>query len=264
MKASGLFTAIAAAMATLCLVPASYAANGCAVKSGPATAALVELYTSEGCSSCPAADRQLNGLRRALDPAAVVVPLALHVTYWDQIGWKDVFAQKAFDARQAWLLESALHKVAYTPQFFVNGSELRDWRADLPAAVRRTNAVPAALTITLKTAAADAGSLLLEATVNAPDQRTAGALYVVLSESALVSQVLRGENRGAMLRHDATARLWLGPFALAGGSAHLRQQVALPTGWRRELLQAAAFVQGPDARILQAVSTAQCQTIASL
>src|SRR4051812_48677444 len=114
MNALRLLTAIA----TFCLMPASYAANGCDVKSGPATAALIELYTSEGCSSCPPADRQLNGLVRELAAGAVFVPLALHVTYWDRIGWKDVFAQKAFDARQAQLLASGLRKVAYTPQFF--------------------------------------------------------------------------------------------------------------------------------------------------
>ena len=264
MKASRLPTAIATAIATCCVMPASYAANSCAVKSGPATAALVELYTSEGCSSCPPADRQLNRLPRTLDRGAVVVPLALHVTYWDRIGWKDVFAQKGFDARQAQLLASARHKFAYTPQFFVNGRELRDWSDNLPAAVRRTNAILAPLTITLKTSATDAGALLLEAAVSAPGQRTAGDLYVALSESALVSKVLSGENQGATLRHDATARLWLGPFALTGGSAHMRQQVALPAGWQRERLQAVAFVQAPDARILQAVITAQCQRVASL
>ena len=260
MHAPRLLTAIT----TFCLMPASYAANACAVKSGPATAALVELYTSEGCSSCPPADRHLNGLRRTLNPHAALVPLALHVTYWDRIGWKDLFAQKAFDFRQTQLLESGRRKVAYTPQFFVNGRELRDWSADLPAAVRRTNAIPAPLTITLTTSAPNAGTLLLEAAVNAPDQRTTGALYVALSESALVSKVLSGENQGATLRHNATARLWLGPYALAGGRAQMRQSVALPSGWQREQLHAVAFVQAPDASILQAVSTAQCQTPASL
>ncbi|MBC7685173.1 MAG: DUF1223 domain-containing protein [Bdellovibrionales bacterium] len=259
MKATNLLVT-----AGFCVSSASYAANGCDVKSGAATAALVELYTSEGCSSCPPADRALGQLRRMLAPDAVAVPLALHVTYWDRIGWKDVFAQKTFDARQAQLLDSGRRKVAYTPQFFVNGSELRDWSGDLPAAVRRTNAIPAPLTITLKTSFAGGGTLLLEAAVSARDPRTSGQLYVALSESALVSTVLRGENQGLTLRHDDTARLWLGPFSLERGSALMRQQVLLPAGWQRERLQALAFVQAPDARILQAVSTAQCQSLAGL
>lgn len=247
---------------SLCAASASYANSGCEVKSGPATAALVELYTSEGCSSCPPADRQLSNLRRQLGADAVVVPLALHVSYWDRIGWKDVFAQTIFDARQGQLLEKRRHQIAYTPQFFVNGDEVRDWRAALPAEIRRVNARPAPLTISLKStpgkAPAAGATLLLEAEVAAADPRTGGALYLALSESGLVSQVLRGENSGATLRHDDTVRLWMGPFPLAQGKARVRQSISLPAAWRSERVQAVAFVQGADARILQAVSTAQC------
>lgn len=250
------------------LVPAApHAGGACEVRSGAATAALVELYTSEGCSSCPPADRQLSALRRQLDANAVVVPLALHVTYWDRIGWKDVFAQKTFDERQRQLLEGRRHKIVYTPQFFVNGDELRDWGARLPAAIRRINAVPAPLAIRLKstsgTAPSKAGggpTLLLEADVSATDARTAGALYMAIAESGLVSDVARGENRGAMLRHDHTARLWLGPFPLAHGKARVHQVVSLPAAWNSERVHAVAFVQGAaDGRILQAVSTGECQ-----
>lgn len=251
--------------ASLCAASAAYA-GGCEVKSGPATAALVELYTSEGCSSCPPADRQLSNLRRQLDANAVVVPLALHVSYWDRIGWKDVFAQKIFDARQSELLEKRRNKIVYTPQFFVNGNELRDWAAALPAEIRRTNAKSAPLTITLRSTPANAApapaasaTLLLEADVSAADARTAGALYLAISESGLVSHVLRGENGGATLTHDDTVRLWLGPFQLVQGKIRVRQEVSLPAAWRSERVQAVAFVQSTDdARILQAVSTAQC------
>ena len=155
--------------------------------------------------------------------------------------------------------------MAYTPQFFVNGSELRDWSAGLSDTIRRVNATAAPLTITLKTSTlktstAAAGTVLIEADARAPDPGTVGALYVALSETALSSQVLRGENQGATLKHDHTARLWLGPFTLTQGVGAMREQVMLPASWRRDQLQAVAFVQGPDARILQAVSTAQCAT----
>jgi hypothetical protein len=247
-------------IAVLCsLTAAAYAGQACEVRSGSATAALVELYTSEGCSSCPPADRALSDLRRKAGPGAVLVPLALHVSYWNQIGWVDAFSQKGFDARQTLLLEQANRRVAYTPQFFVNGSELRDWNAALPAAIRKINAIPAPLTITLKATPSGESKLLLEASANAPDARTAGALYVAVSESALATQVLRGENAGARLQHDDTVRVLLGPLALAQGKARLSQELTLPAGWRREHLQAVAFVQqanGPA--ILQAASTAQC------
>ena len=235
----------------------------CEVKSGARTAALVELYSSEGCSSCPPADLRLNALRQDMgagaDAASLVVPLALHVTYWDQIGWKDPLAQAQFDARQAELLRHQRRHTAYTPQFFVGGMELRDWEAQLPAAIGRINATRAPVEIGLSATPGPGGKLLLEADASAPDAQTGGQLYVAVSESAIVSTVLRGENRGATLRHDAAVRLWLGPVALAQGRARLRREVKLPASWRPEQLQVVAFVQRADSSaILQAVSTASC------
>lgn len=241
-----------------CLTLPSHASNVCKVKSGAATAALVELYTSEGCSSCPPADLQLRQLRQVLDADAVVVPLALHVSYWDRIGWKDVFAQPLFDTRQTALLSGRASRIVYTPQFFVNGEELRSWRNDLPATVRRVNARPAPLTITLTSAPNASDSVALEADVVATDPHLDGALYLAVSESGLVSQVTRGENSGATLRHDDTVRKWFGPIALKEGRAQLRQQITLPQDWHRENLHAVAFVQNQGG-VLQAISTAQCQ-----
>ncbi|HWT70620.1 MAG TPA: DUF1223 domain-containing protein [Oxalicibacterium sp.] len=248
----------------LCTTVPSYAGNVCEVKSGPATAALVELYTSEGCSSCPPADRQLSRLNE-LAPGAAIVPLSLHVTYWDQIGWKDVFAQPRFDDRQSALLAGKPNHVVYTPQFFVSGAELRSRRDNLPNAVRQINARPAPVAITLKTAAIDNGKAALDVDVQSNKAPVAGDLYVALSENDLTSHVLRGENSGATLHHDNTVRLWLGPVALANGSAHLHQEVSLPAAWKRQHLQAVAFVQEPNqGRVLQALSTAQCASTRSL
>lgn len=239
----------------------SYAGNACEVKSGSATAALVELYTSEGCSSCPPADRQLSELKNGLGKDAAVVPLSMHVTYWDDIGWKDVFAQKTFDQRQSDLVAARHSRVVYTPQFFVNGNELRAWRGNLPEVIRRTNAVPAPVAITLKTTPNASGSVTLDAAVNAKDGAAVdGDLYVAISENGLVSNVLRGENRGATLHHDGTVRQWYGPIRLSQGRAQFHREVTLPANWRRDRLQAVAFVQAPnEGSVLQAVSTAQCQ-----
>ncbi|WP_425254481.1 DUF1223 domain-containing protein [Janthinobacterium sp. NFX145] len=235
------------------------AGQRCAVQSGPQTAALVELYSSEGCSSCPPADQRLSALRKEAGAASLIVPLALHVTYWDQIGWTDPLAQAQFDARQAELLRHQPRHVAYTPQFFVGGTELRSWDTQLPAAIRRINATAAPVKIDLSATPGPGGKLLLEAHASAPDAQTGGQLYVAISESAIVSKVLRGENRGATLQHDAAVRLWLGPVALAQGRAQLRREINLPASWRPEQLQVVAFVQRSDSSaILQAVSTASC------
>ena len=231
----------------------------CSVNSGPQTAALVELYSSEGCSSCPPADVRLNALRKEAGASSLIVPLALHVTYWDQIGWADRLAQPQFDARQAELLRYQPRHVAYTPQFFVGGTELRGWDTQLPAAIRRINASSARVNIGLFATPGPDGKLLLDASAVAPDARTDGQLYLAISESGITATVLRGENRGATLHHDAAVRLWLGPVALTQGHARLRREVQLPASWRPENLQIVAFVQGANSSaILQAVSTAPC------
>lgn len=252
----------AALLAAAWPAPPARAAAVCEVRSGPATAALVELYTSEGCSSCPPADRQLRALRSQLPAGALVVPLGLHVTYWDGLGWHDPFAQPAFDARQRALLDQRRARVAYTPQFFVNGDELRDWQGMLATTIQRINARPAAASIALKTAPATGpeDGLRLDVLARLADPHAAGKLYVAVTESGLSSQVRRGENGGATLHHDDTARFWLGPVAFTRGQAELHRNLALPPQWRREGLQALAFVQDDDAHVLQAVDTATCTT----
>lgn len=257
MNSSAFAICIIAAASTTALPPAAIAA--CDARSGQKTAALVELYTSEGCSSCPPADQQLNGLRRALDPAAAAVPLALHVGYWDYIGWKDPYAQAVFGERQNWLVRANLHQTIYTPQFFVNGAESRSWRGGLLEQVRRVNALPAAAAIRLRASIAANGALALDAEATARVGDEPAALYVALAESGLVSKVTRGENSGVTLTHDHVVRAWIGPVILGAGTVRVQRQIALPAGWNRARLELVAFVQ--DERtgvVLQALSAQQC------
>jgi hypothetical protein len=250
-------TSTSVAIATAFHAAASYA---CEVNSGPRTAALVELYTSEGCSSCPPADSQLRALRGQLPVGAVVVPVGLHVTYWDGLGWRDPFAQPAFDARQRALLDLRRARVAYTPQFFVNGDELRDWHGMLGATVQRVNARPASASIALKATpiTTPGADLRVDVRARLVEPHANGALYVAITESGLTSQVAHGENGGATLHHGETARLWLGPVAFAQGQATLHRDLSLPPQWRREGLRVLAFVQGSDAHVLQAVDMGAC------
>ena len=231
---------------------------GCDAKSGARTAALVELYTSEGCSSCPPADRQLSRLPEALEAGALAVPLSLHVSYWDAIGWKDPFAQTAFVERQRALVQARGGSSVYTPQFFVSGQEARSWPETFAASVKRINAAPAAADIRIQ-ATPTPGGLALSTQATARDTSAAAALYVAVTEDGLVSRVLRGENGGSTLGHDGVARAWIGPIALERGSAAVQREVALPAGWNRDRLSVVAFVQ--DARsgaVLQALKASQC------
>ncbi|MBI3433446.1 MAG: DUF1223 domain-containing protein [Hydrogenophilales bacterium] len=251
-----------AAVLTTALLAASLpagAGTSCEARSGPNTAALVELYTSEGCSSCPPADRQLSHLADSLDASAAAVPLALHVGYWDRLGWADRFAQDRFAERQAWLAQANRQRAVYTPEFFVAGAEIRSWRGSLRDVVRDVNARPALAAIQLHAAVSPANVLALDAAATAPADQDAAVLYLAVAENGLVTRVMAGENKDATLRHEHVVRAWLGPFPLTGGKVQVRREVALPAGWQRDRLEAVAFVQDErSGEVLQALRTATC------
>lgn len=253
------FLALIPLLCTLCEALPAHAGNMCTVQSGRATAALVELYSSEGCSSCPPADRQLSRLKAELGSNGLVVPLALHVTYWDSLGWKDVLGQGIFDERQRELAAISQSRFVYTPEFFVGGAELRTWSDDLPDTIRQINARPPQAAITLTSTPASSDTVTLKASVTARDPEASDVLYLALTESGLASYVQRGENRGATLSHDDAVRVWLGPIPLAHGNAQVQQQIKLSPAWNRKRLQAVAFVQDThDGTVLQAVETGSC------
>ena len=135
----------------------------CSVTSPAHTVALVELYTSQGCSSCPPADRWLSALQSSFT-ADRAIPLALHVGYWDYIGWKDPFARREFNARQSELAAANRNRSVYTPGVFVQGREMPNWR-DARAfrnAVQAINAAPPRASIELA-ARVEGGSVAVTA-----------------------------------------------------------------------------------------------------
>lgn len=185
--------------------------------------------------------------------------MALHVGYWDYIGWKDPFAQRSFGERQGWLVRANRHNSVYTPQFFVGGSELRAWRGGLRDKVAQLNALPAAADIRVRARIAPNGALALDAEAKATAVAAPAALYLALTESGLASKVTRGENSGATLTHDHVVRAWIGPTRLAAGAARMRRELELPPDWKRAQLTVVAFVQDERSGVvLQALSARQC------
>ncbi|HEY5365726.1 MAG TPA: DUF1223 domain-containing protein [Casimicrobiaceae bacterium] len=235
------------------------AVAGCDAQSASVTAALVELYTSEGCSSCPPADARLSHLDRALEAGAKAIPLALHVGYWDYLGWNDPFAQDAFARRQEWLVHVNHHATVYTPHFFVGGTEIDLAPAALPEAVQKVNATRAAANIRVQARIGADAQLVVDADATTAARARPAALYVAVTENGLTSQVARGENGGATLHEDHVVRAWLGPFDLSAGAVHAQRTLALPAGWKRDQLDVVAFVEDPQTgAVLQAVSAASC------
>jgi hypothetical protein len=257
MNLRGYAVCIIAAASAATVPVAAFAA--CDARSGPNTAALVELYTSEGCSSCPPADRQLSGLRQSLDPAAQAVPLALHVGYWDDIGWRDPYAQAAFAQRQNWLARANRERTIYTPEFFVSGRELSPWWGSLQKQVRQLNAEPAAAWVHLRAHIAANGALALDVEAKAHPGADPTALYFALTENGLTSKVTRGENSGATLMHDHVVRAWIGPVPLVAGAVRVQREIALPADWNRARLELVAFVQDTHTgAVLQALGALRC------
>lgn len=231
----------------------------CAAHSGPRTAALVELYTAEGCSSCPPADKQLGALAQTLDADAEVVPLALHVRYWDELGWPDIYAQPAFDQRQTGLVQANSQTTVYTPQFFVAGRELRSWREDLRSAVNAVNAQPAAARIDIEASPQGKNALSLQVETSTVANDRPAVLYLAVTENALETSVMRGENSGRTLRHEHVVHTWLGPLPLTGAGRPEHRIVPLAANWRRAALDVTAIVQDPrDGHVLQALRAQHC------
>lgn len=242
------------------LVVATPAAAECSARSGPQTAALVELYTSEGCSSCPPAERWLASLDSRY-PAGKIVPLALHVDYWDYIGWKDPYAKREFSLRQRKLSQLQRMALVYTPQVLLQGRDFRGWGGKaFEAALAKINAQPARASLKLAVTGADPGALHVEAVAELL-QGPAGAadLYLAAYRSGLQSRVKAGENRGRLLSHDYVVLEWQGPFALAGKTLTERRKVPLLPGATPANSGVAAFVQDRrTGEVLQALLRSAC------
>ena len=249
------------ALAAVALVIACFAtpagAAQCVARSGERTAALVELYTSEGCSSCPPADRWLSNVGKAF-ATEQVVPLALHVDYWDYIGWKDPFARREFSQRQRRLSQLQRLALVYTPQVLVQGAEFRTWgSSEFERTVARINAQPARSQIQLEIGAITPKVLRVrvEAAVHDASQRAEAGLYLAAYENRLETRVTAGENSGRVLSHDHVALEWQGPYALGS------RELDLPLLPKAKLADSGvvAFVQNRrTAQVLQALALAAC------
>jgi len=235
----------------------------CSAQSGPHTAALVELYTSEGCDSCPPADRWLQSLgARGFAPGRVV-PLSLHVNYWDYIGWKDPYAQQRFSDRQRRLAQVMRARVVYTPQVMLQGKDFRRWytAGAFDEAVKAINARAPQAKIELRLGSAGSDTLLADVRAELLDASQApdAALYLASYENKLVSSVAAGENRGRTLSHDYVVLEWVGPIAFtAGRIAEKRVLPLLPKAVPAHS-GVAAFVQNRrTAEVLQALMLPAC------
>jgi hypothetical protein len=226
------------------LSPTAHAA-ACTVTSGTTRTSLLELYTSEGCSSCPPADKWLS----QLPPDSGGVPLAFHVDYWDRLGWRDPFGQAVFSQRQR-TRNGGLGWV-YTPQVMLDGADYRNWhRSRIPS----VDPVPAradlVLTLTQTPQRIDAQ---VESHFADPAAEGHARLYLALVENHLSSNVAAGENAHRTLNHEHVVRELVGPLA-----PHARHTFKLQASWKAADLAVAAFLLNAQGETLQALAQAAC------
>ena len=227
-------------------VPAEANAPGAA-----ATPVLVELFTSEGCSSCPPADALLSRLGHTQPvQGADVIALEEHVDYWDSLGWKDPFSSQAATARQNEYGQAFGGRQVYTPQMVVDGrtefvgsSDTDALRAIRLAAKERKPAVH------LSWEAGETLSIRVDP-LGGATHAVGQQLILVVAENMLHSDVKRGENSGRALEHNGVVRqlLQVGKIDAAPAGFSSRVAVHLEHEWNRANLRAVVFVQERDTR----------------
>lgn len=241
-------------LASLFLATASevLAAPACVVQSTARRNVLLELYTSEGCNSCPPADRRLSQFRGRPEYAGRLVPLAFHVDYWDSLGWVDRFAHPGHTRRQQEMARRAGSLMVYTPQFLRNG---RDWRS---SGSPLDDIGTTATRIAIELGASTAGQLAVDGEISEVPPEADGWLAVY--EHDLQSPVRAGENVGKILRHDYVVRRLIGPLKPdRTGHLSLRRQVPLEADWKRADIGIVAFVQDrKSGEVLQALQRHAC------
>lgn len=187
---------VMAVLATLLLTLPVAAQQQVRFSSGSAQATLLELYTSEGCSSCPPADRWYSTLLDHPRLWQSVVPVAFHVDYWNHLGWEDRFAQAVFGERQRQYKREDSLKSVYTPGVVAAGREWRHWR-NAQLKIPTTSEVAGVLGLNLSGAVFDANY------VSSPVAVESGlVLNVAILGFGLQTPVKAGENRGELLEHD--------------------------------------------------------------
>ncbi|HEY8118990.1 MAG TPA: DUF1223 domain-containing protein [Methylophilaceae bacterium] len=245
-------------------LPIGAAAAECSAQSGAQSVPLLELYTSEGCSSCPPADKWLSNIAASGFTSDKVVPLAFHVDYWDYIGWKDRFARPDFSARQRQVAAIGRSDFVYTPQVILNGIDFRGWSQNsrFTQTISSSLNQPARANLSLNLAPAASGEFTLKATAQTirPADRKNADIFIAVYENKLTSKVSAGENNGRQLDHDYVVREWYGPYRLdENANGAWQRAFSLKPEWKGRNAGVATFVQDrTNGDVLQALALKFC------
>jgi len=228
------------------------------VTGGTRTPVLVELFTSEGCSSCPPADELLTRLDQTQPvDGAEIITLSEHVDYWNRLGWTDPYSSSGFSARQTEYANAFGIDGAYTPQMVVDGrAQLvgSDSSSARNAIARAAREAKAAVTVKLASEDAPNGSIVVDVRAERPPGVSDGDsadVLLAIAESGLRSTVSRGENAGRRLSHTAVVRKLVSLGSVDSGAPFVAQPVVqVDKSWKRNNLKAVVFLQDRTTRLV--------------
>lgn len=235
---------------------AIWLAHASARQEEPGTPVLVELFTSEGCSSCPPADELLILLdQRQPVPGAQIIAVSEHVDYWNGLGWRDPFSSMAFTQRQEAYRRALDQPANYTPQMVVDGQTelIGSLRAEARKAIAQAATRPKAVVRIQPIGSPRPDGVVLQVRITRmPNLKDETAdLWIAVTERGLATDVLRGENARRRLRHTAVARRLERAEPLPTvmpESYDTTIRVALDPTWNRDRLRVVAFIQESTSR----------------
>jgi hypothetical protein len=214
---------------------------------------LVELFTSEGCSSCPPADKALAMLNSEQPYAnAEIITLGFHVDYWDRLGWKDEFSSKFFTQRQENYADALQTGGSYTPQMVVDGTN-EFVGSNLAKISLAMNAAPKNEKGKLELDFTKETSLKIK--ISELPMHEAASVNIAIAEDNISVDVKRGENGGRKLEHDSVVRELksIGTITSGQKSFDIETQPQFDAKWKRKDLRIVVFVQENASRKVIAV-----------
>ncbi|MEX1199585.1 MAG: DUF1223 domain-containing protein [Methylophaga sp.] len=226
--------------------------------SGEKHVALLEMFVSEGCGLCPAAEEYVNSLpEKGIDEDQLIV-LAFHIDYLNsRKGWIDQYASPVFTGRQKQLAHLNRYQHVFTPELIVSGETVHSWREQLLDVVGFLNNYHSEADISLQVCEKN-NTLHIDSQLQIAGEanRRHSKLYLAVTEDNVFSEVRGGDNAGRDFNHQNLVRAWLGPFDLdAEGQSQIRQSIEMADDWQKDALNVVAVVQNlSDGYVLQALA----------
>ncbi len=241
------------------LVSASAFGQQWQAESADKQVAVMELFVSEGCGLCPAAERWVDQLPVQDITENELIVLGFHVDYLDdKKGWIDRFAKPRYTERQRQMARLNLYQTVFTPEIFISGEVVHNWREHGTDVIEFINSFDSEANISLAVKKTDETlNIDTEVTVLGEENQANSQLYLALTEDNIISEIHGGDNIGAVFNHQNLVRRWLGPFELNsdGDPTLVQSSLPLDPSWKLHDLTLVAIVQNlNNAYVLQGLS----------